>query len=342
MKNVLVTGGCGFIGSHLVVELINNGYKVFVIDNLSNSSKVSINRIHQITGEFPLFFEIDLLDTVALNNFFSKNHIDSVIHLAALKAVGESVERPIDYYYNNFVGSLNLLNVMLLNSVKDFVFSSSATVYGEDAIIPYSESMPTGRPSSPYGESKVMVERLLDDLAVSDNSFRSVVLRYFNPIGAHPSGLIGEDPNGLPNNLMPFITQVAIGKREFLNIYGNDYPTKDGTCRRDYLHVVDLVNGHVAALKWLEYSSDFSGVEVFNLGTGTPTSVLDMIKTFCSVNDLSIPYKISPRRVGDLPEFWADSTKANELLSWKAQYDLQDMVRDSWNWQKKNPNGYRG
>lgn len=340
MINVLVTGGCGYIGSHVCVELLNDGYNVIVIDNLFNSSKVSLDRIAEITGRKPDFFEIDVRDPIELDQFFSEQQIDTVIHFAALKAVGESVEKPIEYYQSNFVGSLNLLNVMRAHGVNDFIFSSSATVYGESAPIPYRESTPVGRPSSPYGASKVMVERLLEDLEKSDPTFRSVSLRYFNPIGAHPSGLIGEDPNGIPNNLMPFITQVAIGKRECLNIFGDDYPTEDGTCRRDYLHVVDLAKGHVAALKWLVSRPDFSGKEAFNLGTGTPISVLGIVNAFYSVNNVKIPYTISARRDGDLPEFWADCTKANQELAWETQYDLNGMMRDSWNWQKKNPKGY--
>lgn len=340
MISVLVTGGCGYIGSHVCVELLNDGYEVIVIDNLSNSSLASLDRIAEITGRIPEFYKIDVYDKTALNQFFLEHHVDIVMHFAALKAVGESVQKPIQYYQNNFIGSLNLISVMREHDVKNFIFSSSATVYGENATIPYHESSPVGRPSSPYGASKAMVERLLDDLENSDPSFRTVSLRYFNPIGAHPSGLIGEDPNGVPNNLMPFITQVAIGKRECLNIFGDDYPTEDGTCRRDYLHVVDLAQGHVAALKWLVARPEFSGKETFNLGTGTPISVFGIVNAFYSVNDIKIPYAIKERRDGDLPEFWADCTKANQELSWETQYDLHAMMRDSWNWQKKNPKGY--
>ncbi len=338
--NILVTGGCGYIGSHVCVELLNEGYDVYVIDNLSNASKISLERINEITGRKPVFFEMDVRDPILLDNFFSTHEIDCVMHFAALKAVGESILKPIDYYHNNFLGTLNLLNVMRIHNVKDFIFSSSATVYGESASIPYIESTPLGNPSSPYGASKVFVERLLDDLEKSDPNFRSISLRYFNPIGAHSTGLIGEDPNGIPNNLMPFITQVAIGKRDVLNIFGNDYPTEDGTCRRDYLHVVDLAKGHVTALKWLVSQPNFCGKESFNLGTGKPVSVLSIVNSFCDVNKVQIPYVVSKRRDGDLPEFWADCAKANKILAWTTQYDLNDMMRDSWHWQKKNPKGY--
>lgn len=334
--DILVTGGAGYIGSHTVVQLLEAGNKVVVLDNLCNANPEVFNRIETITGKRPVFIEGDIRDAKVLDQIFTDYNIDSVIHFAGLKAVGESVEKPIEYYQNNVFGSLVLCEAMARAGVKKLVFSSSATVYGEDAPIPYEETMPRGKTSNPYGTSKAMVEQILTDLFKSDPDWSVALLRYFNPIGAHPSGLIGEDPKGIPNNLMPFISQVAIGKRDSLSIFGNDYPTTDGTCERDYLHVDDLAIGHASALECLNRV----GVHIYNLGTGTGLSVLQMVNAFQNVTGLEVPFAFADRREGDLPAFWADATKAQKELGWKAERTLEEMMADTWNWQKNNPQGY--
>ena len=336
--SILVTGGAGYIGSHTVIELLNAGYEVVVLDNLVNSSKESLKRVEEITGKKVTFYEGDIADRELLKKMFEAENIDSCIHFAGLKAVGESVQKPIEYYRNNIDTTLTLLECMKEAGVKKFVFSSSATVYGEENDIPYIETMKRGSCSNPYGWTKVMMEEILEDAAKADEELTVVLLRYFNPIGAHESGRMGEDPQGIPNNLMPYIAQVAVGRRDHLTVYGGDYPTKDGTCRRDYIHVMDLANGH---LKAVEYAADHKGVEVFNLGTGTPYSVLEIIHAFESANDIKIKYEIGERRAGDLPEFWANSEKAEKVLGWKTKRTLEDMCRDTWNWQKNNPQGYK-
>ena len=333
---VLVTGGAGYIGSHTVVELLNNNYEVVIVDNYSNSKPEVLNRIKQITGKDVTFYEADLLDKPALEAIFERETIDSVIHFAGYKAVGESVAMPINYYHNNITGTLMLLEVMKANNVKKIVFSSSATVYGMNNVSPLTEDMPTSA-TNPYGYTKVMIEQILQDVHVSDNQWDMALLRYFNPIGAHESGLIGEDPSGIPNNLMPYITQVAVGKRPQLSVFGNDYDTPDGTGVRDYIHVVDLAKGHLKALESFE---KLPGVGIYNLGTGVGYSVLDLVHNFEKANDLSIPYTIVDRRPGDIGTCYADASRASELLNWQTEKDLEDMCRDSWNWQKNNPNGY--
>ena len=337
MAKILVTGGAGFIGSHTCVELLEAGYEVVIVDNFSNSKPEALNRIKKITGKDFAFYEADLLDLAALEKIFEENKIDAVIHFAGLKAVGESVQKPVEYYHNNITGTLMLIKAMRKYGCKKIVFSSSATVYGEENDIPYIETMKRGSCSNPYGWTKVMMEEILEDAAKADEELTVVLLRYFNPIGAHESGRMGEDPQGIPNNLMPYIAQVAVGRRDHLTVYGGDYPTKDGTCRRDYIHVMDLANGH---LKAVEYAAQHKGVEVFNLGTGTPYSVLEIIHAFESANDIKIKYEIGERRAGDLPEFWANSEKAEKVLGWKTKRTLEDMCRDTWNWQKNNPQGY--
>ena len=333
---ILVTGGAGYIGSHTVIELDKAGFEVVIVDNFSNSSPEVLNRLKTITGkDFPLY-EGDILDRDFLISVFEKENIDSVIHFAGFKAVGESVEKPLEYYHNNITGTLVLLDVMRQFNVKDIVFSSSATVYGMNNVVPFKEEMPTSA-TNPYGYTKVMLEQILNDVAFSDSDWSVTNLRYFNPIGAHESGLIGEAPNGIPNNLMPYITQVAVGKREFLSVFGDDYDTHDGTGVRDYIHVVDLARGHVLAVK---NNAAQKGAKVFNLGTGIGYSVLDLVKAFISENSVDIPYKIAPRRAGDIATCYADASKAKEVLGWVAEKNLNDMVRDSWNWQKKNPEGY--
>lgn len=334
---VLVTGGTGFIGSHTVVELIEAGYDVVIVDDFSNSKPLVLDRIEKITGIRPKFYEVNVLDYDNLSAVFEKEAIDSVIHFAAFKAVGESVEKPLEYYHNNLGGLISVLQVMRDHNVKKIVFSSSATVYGMDNLSPLKEHLPTSA-TNPYGYTKVMNEQILRDLAVSDDEWSIILLRYFNPIGAHASGLIGEDPQGIPNNIMPYITQVAIGKLEYLNVFGDDYDTPDGTGVRDYIHVVDLAKGHVDAIKFA--SSGKGGVETINLGTGEGYSVLDLANTFSEVNSIEIPYKITARRAGDIATCYADPSYAQELLGWKATKNLADMCRDSWNWQKNNPNGF--
>ena len=336
--NILLAGGAGYIGSHTAVELLTAGPDVVIVDNYCNSCAEAVNRVEEVSGKKVVSYEADVKDKVAMAKIFAENKIDCVIHFAGLKAVGESVQKPIEYYRNNIDTTLTLLECMREAGVKKFVFSSSATVYGEENDIPYIETMKRGSCSNPYGWTKVMMEEILEDAAKADEDLTVVLLRYFNPIGAHESGRMGEDPQGIPNNLMPYIAQVAVGRRDHLTVYGGDYPTKDGTCRRDYIHVMDLANGH---LKAVEYAADHKGVEVFNLGTGTPYSVLEIIHAFESANDIKIKYEIGERRAGDLPEFWANSEKAEKVLGWKTKRTLEDMCRDTWNWQKNNPQGYK-
>ena len=329
--NILLAGGAGYIGSHTAVELLTAGHDVVIVDNYCNSCAEAVNRVEEVSGKKVVSYEADVKDKVAMAKIFAENKIDCVIHFAGLKAVGESVQKPIEYYRNNIDTTLTLLECMKEAGVKKFVFSSSATVYGEENDIPYIETMKRGSCSNPYGWTKVMMEEILEDAAKADEELTVVLLRYFNPIGAHESGRMGEDPQGIPNNLMPYIAQVAVGRRNHLTVYGGDYPTKDGTCRRDYIHVMDLANGH---LKAVEYAAQHKGVEVFNLGTGTPYSVLEIIHAFESANDIKIKYEIGDRRAGDLPEFWANAEKAEKILGWKTQRTLEDMCRDTWNWQK--------
>lgn len=334
---ILVTGGAGYIGSHTCVELLNNQYEIVVIDNLSNSSAESITRVQEITGKSFPFYKEDLLNREAVDTIFRENQIDAVIHFAAFKAVGESVMMPLSYYHNNITSTLILCDVMSKYNVKQFVFSSSATVYGVPETSPITEDFPLSA-TNPYGQTKLMIEQILRDLAASDSSWSIALLRYFNPFGAHESGRIGEDPNGIPNNLMPYVTQVAVGKLDELSIFGNDYPTKDGTGVRDYIHVVDLANGHVKAL---DYIRTHKGVEPFNLGTGTGYSVLEMVHAFEKVCGKPIPYRITMRRPGDIAICFADPSKANRVLGWQTTRTLEDMCKDSWNWQFHNKNGYK-
>ncbi len=334
---VLLTGGAGYIGSHTCVELLDNGYDVVIADNFDNSSEKVIDRIKKITGKDVPVYNIDVADKTALRKLFEECDIDSVIHFAGFKAVGESVAKPLMYYRNNIDTTLTLLEVMAEFQVKKIVFSSSATVYGVPKVVPLKEGMPTSC-TNPYGWTKLFNEQILTDATVADKELSVVLLRYFNPIGAHESGLIGESPNGIPNNLMPYITQVAVGKREKLGVFGDDYDTHDGTGVRDYIHVVDLANGHLKALEYINAGN--KGTEIFNLGTGTGYSVLDIVKTFSRVNDLEIPYVIMERRAGDVAIVTADPEKANEKLGWTAKRGLDEMCRDSWNWQSNNPNGY--
>ncbi|SHK32688.1 UDP-glucose 4-epimerase [Anaerobranca californiensis DSM 14826] len=334
--SILVTGGAGYIGSHTCVELLNEGYDIVVIDNFSNSKPEALNRIKEITGKDFKFYEIDILNREDLERVFSENDVKAVIHFAGLKAVGESVEIPLKYYHNNITGTLVLCEMMEKYNVKKMVFSSSATVYGNPKSVPITEDFPLCA-TNPYGRTKLMIEEILRDLYISDNDWSIALLRYFNPIGAHETGRIGEDPNGIPNNLMPYITQVAIGKRERLNVFGNDYNTHDGTGVRDYIHVVDLAKGH---LKALEKIMDNKGVEAYNLGTGVGYSVLDVVKNFEEATGQKIPYVITERRPGDIDKCYADPTKAYKELGWKAEKNLEDMCRDAWNWQKNNPRGY--
>jgi len=331
---VLVTGGLGYIGSHTCLELAKNGYEVVILDNLSNSSIKCLERIEHLSGEKFIFYKADVCNKEQLNQIFIDNKIDSVVHFAGLKSVGESSQKPILYYKNNIFGTINLCEVMAKHNVKKIVFSSSATVYGITCKPPYFEDMETGGCTNPYGYSKYTLEHILTDISRSDSEWSIMLLRYFNPLGAHKSGMIGEQPNGIPNNLMPYITQVAIKKLEQLKIYGDDYDTPDGTCIRDYIHVLDLATGHKNALEHLT-----NGVSVYNLGTGKGSSVLDVVKAFQEVNEVNIPYTIVGRRQGDLVVSYADVTKAKNELKWEAKYDLKDMCRDSYHWQKNNPNG---
>ena len=334
---VLVTGGAGFIGSHTVVELLDNGYDVVVVDNLVNSSPKSIDRVEQITGKKVKFYEVDILDREGLNKVFENEKIDSCIHFAGLKAVGESVQKPWEYYENNIAGTLVLVDVMRQHGVKNIIFSSSATVYGDPAEIPITENCPKGQCTNPYGWTKSMLEQVLSDMQKADPEWNVILLRYFNPIGAHKSGLIGENPNGIPNNLMPYVTQVAVGKLKELGVFGNDYDTPDGTGVRDYIHVVDLAKGHVKALKKID---EKCGLKIYNLGTGKGYSVLDIVKNFEEATGVKIPYVIKPRRAGDIATCYASAAKAKEELGWEAEYGIKEMCADSWRWQSQNPNGF--
>ena len=334
---ILVTGGAGYIGSHTCVELLNEAYDVVVLDNLSNSSEESLNRVRRITGRSLDFYKTDLLDQKGIAAIFSDHHIDAVIHFAGLKAVGESVSIPLKYFHNNISGTLNLLEVMGDSGVKNIVFSSSATVYGDPASLPIKEDFPLSA-TNPYGRTKLMIEEILQDLYRSDNNWNIALLRYFNPVGAHSSGDIGEDPAGIPNNLMPYISRVAVGSLPEVNVFGNDYPTPDGTGVRDYIHVVDLALGHIRTLPKL---FTHPGIVIYNLGTGQGYSVLDMIKGFETASGKKIPYKMGARRSGDVAACWADPSKAFEELGWKAEKTLDNMCNDTWNWQKKNPDGFR-
>lgn len=334
--SILVTGGAGYIGSHTVVELLNNDYDVVVVDDFSNSHPTVLERIKELTGKSVTFYELNVLNKEGLRSVFKENKIEAVIHFAGFKAVGESVSVPLKYYHNNMMSTIALLEVMDEFDVKKIVFSSSATVYGMDNEVPFTEDMPTSA-TNPYGKTKVFIEHMLEDLAFSDNQWSAILLRYFNPIGAHESGRIGEDPNDIPNNLMPYITQVAVRKLDKLSVFGDDYDTHDGTGVRDYIHVVDLARGH---LKALDYALKNTGAEAINLGTGEGYSVLDVVHAFENANDVEIPYKIVERRPGDIAIGYADAGKAKELLNWEATHSLEDMCRDSWNWQKNNPNGY--
>ena len=364
-KNILVTGGAGFIGSHTVVELLQQGYNAIIVDDLSNSSIVAVDRIKQIVGpelaQNLSFHQVNVLDAAAMEQIFAQNDIFAIIHFAGFKAVGESTHKPLEYYWNNVTGLLTVANVARNHGVKRIIFSSSATVYGEPAFVPITEDCPMAPTTNPYGETKAMSERILTDLYRADNEYSVVLLRYFNPIGAHESGLIGEDPADIPNNLLPYVAQVAVGKLEKIHVFGNDYPTPDGTGVRDYIHVVDLARGHVAALQWLEGKvgtgtvEDASsivgqpdeqgmrrGVGVFNLGTGTGSSVLDIIHAFEEACGHKLPYVIDPRRPGDIATNYAACDKARTEMGWVAQYDIHRMCEDSWRWQSNNPNGFEG
>ncbi len=334
---ILLAGGAGYIGSHTAVELLNAGLEVVIVDNYCNSSPVAIERIEEITGKQVEAFEADIKDKEKVLEIMKQTRPDCVIHFAGLKAVGESVQYPLKYYRNNIDTTITLLECMEELGIKNFVFSSSATVYGEENDIPYVETMRRLSCSNPYGWTKYMMEQILEDAVKADSELSVVLLRYFNPIGAHESGRIGEDPQGIPNNLMPYIAQVAVGRRDHLTIFGNDYETKDGTCRRDYIHVMDLANGH---LKAVLYADKHKGVEVFNLGTGNPFSVLEIVHAFEHANGIEIKYEFGEKRAGDLPEFWANADKAKEVLGWEANRTIEEMCRDTWNWQKNNPNGY--
>ncbi len=333
---VLLTGGAGYIGSHTCIELLALDHEVIIVDNYSNSKPEALNRIREISGKDFKFYEADATDYAAMDKIFSENEIDCIIHFAGLKAVGESCKIPLRYYRNNLDSTITLLEVMEKYGVNNFVFSSSATVYGVPETVPLTEDMPAYKTSSPYGWTKIMSEQILRDACAANPNLSVVLLRYFNPIGAHESGRIGEDPNGIPNNLMPYISQVAIGKLPKLGIFGNDYPTPDGTCVRDYIHVVDLAKGHAKAI---EYAAAHKGAEPFNLGTGVGYSVLDIVNSFMKVNEIDLPYEIQPRRAGDVPQCYADPKKALEGLGWKAEKTIEDMCRDTWKWQKNNPNG---
>lgn len=334
---ILVTGGAGYIGSHTVVELQNAGYDVVVLDNLSNASEKALDRVSKITGKPVKFYKADILDRDALNDIFDKETIESCIHFAGLKAVGESVVKPWEYYENNIAGTLTLVDVMRKHNVKNTIFSSSATVYGDPAQIPITEECPKGQCTNPYGWTKSMLEQVLTDIQKADPEWNVMLLRYFNPIGAHKSGTIGENPNGIPNNLMPYITQVAVGKLKELGVFGNDYDTPDGTGVRDYIHVVDLAKGHVKALKKIEENP---GLAIYNLGTGKGYSVLDIVKNFEAATGVKIPYVIKPRRAGDIATCYCDASKAEKELGWKAENGIREMCEDSWRWQSNNPQGY--
>ena len=336
--SILVTGGAGYIGSHTCLELLKAGYEVVVADNLCNSSEEAVRRVEKIAGKPVKFYQADILDREALNKIFDTEEIDSVIHFAGLKAVGESVAKPLEYYHNNITGTLILCDVMRNHGVKNIVFSSSATVYGDPAFVPITEDCPKGQITNPYGQTKSMLEQILTDFHVADPEWNVVLLRYFNPIGAHKSGLIGEDPKGIPNNLVPYIAQVAVGKLKCLGVFGDDYPTPDGTGVRDYIHVVDLAVGHVKALKKIE---EKAGVTIYNLGTGNGYSVLDVVKAYAKACGREIKYEIKPRRPGDIATCYADASKAREELGWEAERGIEEMCADSWRWQSANPDGYR-
>ena len=335
--NILLTGGAGFIASHTIIELDKAGHSVVVVDNLVNSKPEALKRVSEIIGKNIPFYEADIRNREALEKIFSENKFDAVIHFAGLKAVGESVAKPLEYYHNNMTGTFVLMDVMRNHNCKNIIFSSSATVYGDPAIIPITEECPKGHCTNPYGQTKSMLEQVMMDVQQADPEWNVVLLRYFNPIGAHPSGRIGENPNGIPNNLMPYITQVAVGKRKELGVFGNDYPTPDGTGVRDYIHVVDLAAGHVAALKAIQRKC---GLGIYNLGTGHGYSVLDVVNAFIKVNGVDVPYVIKPRRPGDIATCYCNPAKAKAELGWEAQYGIEEMCRDSWNWKKNNPNGY--
>jgi len=334
---ILVTGGIGYIGSHTCVQMIEDGMEPIIIDNLCNANKEVLNRIEALTGKRPTFYEGDVRDEEFLNSVFSEHDIQSVIHFAGLKAVGESVAKPLEYYDNNVNGSLVLARCMRKANVKSIVFSSSATVYGDPQEVPITENSPTGATTNPYGRSKYMVEECLSDLFIAESDWSITLLRYFNPVGAHPSGTMGEDPKGIPNNLMPFIAQVAVGRREKLSVFGHDYPTPDGTGVRDYIHVMDLADGHIAALKAVGAKS---GLHIYNLGTGKGSSVLEMVQAFSAASDKPVPYELCPRRAGDIAECWASTEKAEKELGWKASRSIAEMSADSWKWQSNNPEGY--
>lgn len=334
---ILVTGGAGYIGSHTVVELQNAGYDVVIVDNLVNASEKVIGRIENITGKPVKFYKADIRDKEGLNEVFDKENIEACIHFAGLKAVGESVKKPLEYYTNNISGTLTLLDVMRSHNVKNIVFSSSATVYGNPAFVPITEECPKGQCTNPYGWTKSMLEQILTDVQFADNEWNVILLRYFNPIGAHKSGTMGENPNGIPNNLMPYITQVAVGKLKELGVFGNDYDTPDGTGVRDYIHVVDLATGHVKAIEKL---AENPGLKIYNLGTGKGYSVLDIVKNFEAATGVKIPYVIKPRRAGDIATCYSDASLAKKELGWEAKYGLKEMCEDSWRWQKNNPEGY--
>lgn len=336
MEKMLLTGGAGYIGSHTLVELLERGYEVAIVDNLSNSCEEALARVRKITGKDFRFYKADIRDRAAMEKIFSENQFDSVIHFAGLKSVGESCRMPLEYYDNNISGTLVLLETMRAHGVKKIVFSSSATVYGVPEKLPLTEECKTGGTTNPYGTSKYYLEEILTDLYKSDNEWNVILLRYFNPVGAHASGMIGEDPKGIPNNLMPYVAQVATGKLQKINIFGNDYPTKDGTGVRDYIHVVDLALGHIAAIEGCKDA----GVHIYNLGTGVGYSVLDMIHAFEKACGKELPYEFCPRRSGDVASCFANSDKANKDLGWKAKYGIEEMCRDQWNWQSKNPTGY--
>lgn len=336
---ILVTGGAGYIGSHTCVELLEGGHEVIVADNLCNSSEESLNRVKQITGKAVTFYKADLLDRAAINEVFDKEAIDAVIHFAGLKAVGESVEKPLEYYHNNITGTLILCEAMRDHGVKRIVFSSSATVYGDPAFVPITEDCPKGEITNPYGQTKSMLEQILTDLNTADHDWNVILLRYFNPVGAHKSGLIGEDPTGIPNNLTPYITQVAVGKLKEVGVFGDDYDTPDGTGVRDYIHVVDLAVGHVKALDKMMKSKPL--VRIYNLGTGKGLSVLQMIEAFSKASGKRIPYSVKPRRVGDIAQCYADASLAKKELGWVAERGIDEMCQDSWRWQSENPDGYR-
>ncbi len=336
--NILLTGGAGYIGSHTAVELINGGHRVVIADNLINSSAEVLGRLERITGVRSPFYRIDVRDRRALGELFTHEAIEAVVHFAGLKAVGESVREPLRYYRNNLDAAMTVLELMEEHGVRNFVFSSSATVYGEGECQCYVEDMPAGRCSSPYGRTKQMIEQILVDAAAASPALSVVLLRYFNPIGAHESGLIGEDPEGIPNNLMPYVAQVAVGRLPRLTVFGDDWPTPDGTCIRDYIHVMDLARGHAAAV---EYTAGSRGCEAINLGTGKGQSVLELVNAFVRASGVDIPYEFGPRRAGDIPAYWANAAKASRLLGWQAEKTLEDMCRDTWRWQSKNPNGFR-